>query len=40
MNWLHFYLCFEKLGEFPLVEGSFTNLIEVDLPHGLSSFGR
>jgi len=31
---------FEKLGEFPLVEGSFRNLIEVDLPHEISSFVR
>jgi len=29
---------FEKLGEFPLVEGSFRNLIEIYLPEGLSSF--
>jgi len=28
---------FEKLGEFPLVEGSFRNLIELSLPHGVSS---
>jgi len=28
---------FEKLGEFPLVDGSFQNLIEVDLPLELSS---
>ena len=26
-----------KLGEFPLVEGSFRNLIEVRLPNGISS---
>jgi len=31
---------FEKLGEFPLVEGSFRNLIEIVLPNGISSFGR
>jgi len=29
---------FEKLGEFPLVEGSFKNLIEANLSHGISSF--
>jgi len=29
----------EIIGEFPLVEGSFRNLIEVNLPHGISSFG-
>jgi len=28
---------FEKLGEFPLVEGSFKNLIKIGLPHGISS---
>ena len=28
---------FEKLGGFPLVEGSFRNLIYIDLPHGLNS---
>ena len=28
---------FEILGEFPLVEGSFKNLIEVELPHEISS---
>ena len=28
---------YEKLGEFPLVEGSFRNLIKFDLPHGISS---
>ena len=28
---------FEKLGEFPLVEGSFRNLIEIGLPHRISS---
>jgi len=28
---------FEKLGEFPLVEGSFRNLLEVDLPLEISS---
>jgi len=27
----------EKIGEFPLVEGSFRNLIEVKLPLGISS---
>jgi len=32
-----FIFGFEKLGEFPLVEGSFKNLIEVDLPQGISS---
>jgi len=31
---------FEKLGEFPLVEGSFRNLVEVRLPDEISSFGR
>jgi len=29
--------CFEKLGEFPLVEGSFKNLIQIDLPDEISS---
>jgi len=29
---------FEQLGEFPLVEGSFRNLIDIDLPLGISSF--
>ena len=28
---------FEKLGEFPLVEGSFRNLIHINLPLGISS---
>jgi len=28
----------KNLGEFPLVEGSFRNLINVKLPHGISSF--
>jgi len=28
---------FEKLGEFPLVEGSFRNLLEIYLPDGISS---
>ena len=28
---------FDKLGEFPLVEGSFRNLIQIDFPDGLSS---
>jgi len=28
---------FEKLGEFPLVEGSFINLIKIDLLDELSS---
>ena len=30
---------FEKLGEFPLVEGSFKNLIEIYLPDEISSLG-
>jgi len=30
-------LVFEKLGEFPLVEGSFKNLMDIDLPDGISS---
>ena len=29
---------FDKLGEFPVVEGSFKNLIEVKLPLGIFSF--
>jgi len=29
---------YEKLGEFPLVEGSFRNLIGIDLPYRVSSF--
>jgi len=32
-----FIFPFEKLGEFPLVEGSFRNLIEANLSHGISS---
>jgi len=37
-TWLNFHFGFEYLGEFPLVEGSFQNLSEVDLSHGISSF--
>jgi len=29
---------FGKIGEFPLVEGSFKNLIQIDLTDGISSF--
>jgi len=32
----HFHIL-EKLGEFPLVEGSFRNLIEIYLPDEISS---
>ena len=32
-----FIFLFEKLGEVPLVEGSFRSLIEVGLPPGISS---
>jgi len=31
---------FEKLGEFPLVEGSFRNLMQIDFPRGISSFDK
>jgi len=32
-----FIFWFEKLGEFPLVEGSFRNLIQIYLPDAISS---
>jgi len=30
---------FDKLGEFPLIEGSFKNLTNIEFTDGLSSFG-
>jgi len=34
----HFHLFgLEIIGEFPLVEGSFQNLIQIDLPYGTSN---